>query len=541
MEQSPFLEETEDLSPDLVGEQQTLSTIIAQARKAMDNDNFVSAKSLLHTALNFDKNNAFVIQRLALATYKAQLPSPLDGLKEALMILNVLKPETSTDPETVGLAGAIYKRLWEKQENRSDLDQSIFFYEKGFHIDNDYYNGINVAYLLNVRASISSQKEATNDHITAQGVRRKVIWNCMQLLNKDFNSRSDQYWICATLEEVYFGLGYYKEYQQNKEHSIRASNGNWERETTESQIHKLSELIAFRGSQRSTHNPESLKSETSTDPEALGLSWAILAAELVIANKELVYQSEEKGKQAAELITERQQSLFEQRMARLERLNLVGQMAAGIGHEIRNPMTTVRGYLQLLGSKPVNVAQKPTFDLMISELDRANVIITEFLSLAQTKPTELKFQDLNDILSNIYPLIEADTFTQNKQLSFLPGEIPNLEINGNEITQLVLNLTRNGLEAMPERGCLTIKSYVDDGKVVLAIEDEGCGIPPENLLKIGTPFFTTKDSGTGLGLASCYKIAKSHNAKIHVDSSSKGTTFYIFFPIPVDCSKIENT
>jgi len=256
------------------------------------------------------------------------------------------------------------------------------------------------------------------------------------------------------------------------------------------------------------------------------------AAELVIADKELAFQNEEKADRAAEFITERQRRLFEEKMAHLDRLNLMGQMAAAIGHEVRNPMTTVRGYLQLLGEKSWHAAKKPTFDLMISELDRANAIITEFLSLAQTKPTELESQNLNDILNNLYPLLEADTFIQNKQLSFIPGEIPNLELNRNEITQLVLNLTRNGLEAMLERGRLNIKSYVEDGKVVLAIEDEGCGIPPENLRKIGTPFFTTKDSGTGLGLATCYKIAESHNAKIQIDSRSTGTTFFISFPIP---------
>jgi len=77
-----------------------------------------------------------------------------------------------------------------------------------------------------------------------------------------------------------------------------------------------------------------------------------------------------------------------------------------------------------------------------------------------------------------------------------------------------------------------------EGRVVLAIEDEGGGIPPENLCKLGTPFFTTKEGGTGLGLATCYKIAESHNAKIHVDSNSSGTTFFICFPIPVGFSKI---
>ena len=250
------------------------------------------------------------------------------------------------------------------------------------------------------------------------------------------------------------------------------------------------------------------------------------AAELIIANKELAFQNEEKGKRATELINANKE------LARLDRLNLVGQMAAGIGHEIRNPMTTVRGYLQLFGEKPEFAARKPTFDLMISELDQANAIITEFLSLAQTKQTELKCQDLNSILANLYPRLEAATFTQNKQICFIPGEIPNLDLNGKEITQLVLNLTRNGLESMRERGCLTVKSYVEDAKVVLSIVDEGCGIPPENLRKVGTPFFTTKDSQIGLGLATCYKIAESHNAKIQIDSDSIGTTFYVFFPIP---------
>jgi len=213
--------------------------------------------------------------------------------------------------------------------------------------------------------------------------------------------------------------------------------------------------------------------------------------------------------------------IAEKEFARLDRLNLVAQLAAGIAHEIRNPMTTVRGYLEFLGWRPEYIARKPTFDLMITELDRANAIITEFLSLAQTKQTELKYQDLNVIISNLFPLIQADSVNQNKQLSFIEGEIPSLELNANEITQLVLNLTRNGLQAMREKGCLNINSYVEEGQVVLAMADEGCGIPPENLARLGTPFFTTKDTGTGLGLAICYKIAESHKAKIQIDSSAK--------------------
>lgn len=229
-------------------------------------------------------------------------------------------------------------------------------------------------------------------------------------------------------------------------------------------------------------------------------------------------------------ITDRK--IADKEFTRLEGLNLVGQLGAVIAHEIRNPMTTVRGYLQLLGGRPANAALTPTFNLMISELDRANAIITEFLSLGQTKETRRKVQDLNDILSNLYPLIEADTFTQDKHISFTLGEIPSLLLDEKGISQLVLNLTRNGLEAMPRNGCLRVNSYVEEGNVVLAIGDEGSGIPTENISKVGTPFFTTKAKGTGLGLSTCYKIVESHNAKIRLDTSSRGTTFFICFPIP---------
>nr|WP_282434462.1 MASE3 domain-containing protein [Desulfosporosinus acididurans] len=218
----------------------------------------------------------------------------------------------------------------------------------------------------------------------------------------------------------------------------------------------------------------------------------------------------------------------------LDRLNLVAQMAAGIGHEIRNPMTTVRGYLQLLGVKPEYSSQKSIFELMISELDRANSIISEFLSLARTKKAELELQNLNDILNNLYPLLEADTFNQNKQIEFVPGTIPDILINKKEITQLVLNLTRNGLEAMKERGRLRITTISEMDHVVLTVEDEGCGISNEDLAKLGTPFFTTKDYGTGLGIATCFKIAQNHQAKIDIDSGSQGTKFTITFPLPLE-------
>ncbi|WP_148265367.1 MASE3 domain-containing protein [Desulfosporosinus orientis] len=220
------------------------------------------------------------------------------------------------------------------------------------------------------------------------------------------------------------------------------------------------------------------------------------------------------------------------RLRQREKLAVLGQMAAGIGHEIRNPMTTVRGFLQLLGEKKQFASQKAVLDLMISELDRANAIITEFLMLARTKQTNLKFQNLNDILDHLYPLIEANAFTQNKQTKYVPGAISSLELNKNEISQLIMNLVRNGLEAMEAGGLLTIRTYQNENRVLLTIEDEGSGISTEHLEKVGTPFFTTKDNGTGLGLATSFTIAEAHNAQIDIESSSKGTKFNISFPVP---------
>lgn len=216
-------------------------------------------------------------------------------------------------------------------------------------------------------------------------------------------------------------------------------------------------------------------------------------------------------------------------MSRLDRLNLVGQMAAGIGHEIRNPMTTVRGYLQLLGAKQDYQSQKAIFELMISELDRANSIITEFLSLTRNQPTKLKFQSLNNILNNLYPMLESNAYHQNKKIEFIPGKIPDIQLDPKEIHQLVLNLCHNGLEAMKEQACLTICTFTDNEMVVLSIQDEGCGIEIENVAKLGTPFFTTKESGTGLGLAMCYSIAANHTASIEVDTGPQGTTFFVRF------------
>jgi signal transduction histidine kinase len=212
---------------------------------------------------------------------------------------------------------------------------------------------------------------------------------------------------------------------------------------------------------------------------------------------------------------------------RIDRLNLVGEMAASIGHEIRNPMTSVRGFLQMFEDKYTE--DKEYLNLMIEELDRANIIIAEFLSLARNKIVEVKSTNLNTIIIIILPLLQANAMVQEKSITIETEDIPDLLLDGKEIRQLIYNLVRNGLESMPPGGNVTIRTFMEDGNVVLSIQDQGHGIDCEILERLGTPFFTTKEQGTGLGLAVCYGIAARHNAKIDIESSSTGTTFYVRF------------
>jgi signal transduction histidine kinase len=204
-------------------------------------------------------------------------------------------------------------------------------------------------------------------------------------------------------------------------------------------------------------------------------------------------------------------------------------MAAGIAHEIRNPMTTVRGFLQMFSQKKDYFADKEFFDLMIDELDRANIIISEFLSLAKGRIVEFKLQNINKIIKKITPLIWSDAMVFGSNVEFKLRKVTDIFIDEKEIRQLILNLSRNGLEAMPNRGTLTIRTYEENEVVFLEISDEGTGITSEVLDKLGTPFITTKEKGTGLGLAVCYSIATRHDAKIMVETSPKGTKFIVNF------------
>ena len=192
----------------------------------------------------------------------------------------------------------------------------------------------------------------------------------------------------------------------------------------------------------------------------------------------------------------------------------------------------MRGFLQLFQNKKEYAHHKELFDIIIEELDRANLIISEFLSLAINKIIDLSHGFLDEIILNISPLIRANAIRESKEFLLELRKTSQILIDENEIRQCIFNFSRNALEAMAAGGTLTISTYEQDDKVVLSVKDTGTGIPPEIADKLGTPFITTKEKGTGLGLPICYKIAERHNATIEVETGPTGTTFFVYFPLP---------
>lgn len=202
-----------------------------------------------------------------------------------------------------------------------------------------------------------------------------------------------------------------------------------------------------------------------------------------------------------------------------------------IAHEIRNPLQTVKGFLQFLLFKEAILPYQSHFTLMIDELNRANQIITEFLSFSRTKPTNLELHNINDIIKSVLPLLEAQALEEDKSIEVETNLVPKTMLDEAEIKQVLLNLIKNGLEASPPQGNVKIITESNLTSVKLIIGDNGQGIPPELQENIGMPFFTTKTNGTGLGLSLSLSILERHNAKLSFVSNEDGTTFSIDFPI----------
>jgi hypothetical protein len=232
------------------GESKSVKEFTDQARNAMEKNDFITAKVMYKTAYDMRPNDESIIQRLVLATYKSKLPSEADALWEAdSLIRDKLDPESTNDPETIGLWAAVQKRLWQQSKDTTHLEISINALERGFKLQNDYYNGINLAFMLNERAALSgiAPAEAIADYVQAQRTRFKVIDICKNALSVGIEDNDEKYWVLATLWEAAIGIDdneATEQWQREAKQHVKSNNlGGWMVETTEDQIAKLKDLL----------------------------------------------------------------------------------------------------------------------------------------------------------------------------------------------------------------------------------------------------------------------------------------------------------
>ncbi|MFS0782514.1 PAS domain S-box protein [Bacillus sp. 1P06AnD] len=229
-------------------------------------------------------------------------------------------------------------------------------------------------------------------------------------------------------------------------------------------------------------------------------------------------------------VTERLE--LQEQLRKSDTLHVVGELAAGIAHEIRNPMTSLKGFIQLL-QHHMEEDFSSYFNIISSELKRIDTIITEFLVLARPQAVQFEEKDIRIILQDTVNLMSAEAIMNNISFSLLfDRDHFSLICEQNQLKQVFINIIKNSIESMPDGGMITIqtRSYSEE-YIRIVIRDEGSGIPEEKLKKLGEPFYTTKERGTGMGLMVSYKIIEEHSGWVDVKSKvGKGTMVEVFLP-----------
>lgn len=245
---------------------------------------------------------------------------------------------------------------------------------------------------------------------------------------------------------------------------------------------------------------------------------------------------------------------LKERMRRSDRLATLGMIAAGIAHEVKNPLVGIRGAAQLMKSE-IRLLSEPDpaagkslteyLDVILKEADRLNNVLEGILDFTRVKPLEIKASNIHSILDRVLLLNEESARKRGVILTRLyDPSLPNVYGSENQLIQVFLNIIKNAVEAMPKGGKLTIMTRMSDlfttvqadGRkyqlMVVKVSDTGMGIKQQHLQNIFTPFFTTKDGGVGLGLALSYQIVQEHQGTIRVESQeNEGTTFSVYLPL----------
>lgn len=214
-------------------------------------------------------------------------------------------------------------------------------------------------------------------------------------------------------------------------------------------------------------------------------------------------------------------------LRQVEKMQVVGELAAAIAHEVRNPMTVVRGFTQLLKEQQQD---QRYYDLILTEVDRAESIINDYLSYAKPRVSCKDLVDLKKELLQIINILSTFAVMSKVQIEYQLEEKLSIQADSKKLAQALVNIIKNAIESMPNGGLLQVKAYRTFNRICIEIQDTGVGMSKEEITRLGNPFYSTKEKGTGLGLMITYRIIEAMNGKIRVKSKKgTGTTFFIEF------------
>jgi PAS domain S-box-containing protein len=222
----------------------------------------------------------------------------------------------------------------------------------------------------------------------------------------------------------------------------------------------------------------------------------------------------------------------EELLRRTEKLSVVGELAAGFAHEIRNPLTTVKGFLQLIGLEAKEKNQE-YITIMLNEIDRLEMITNEFMVVAKPQVTKYEMEDLQIMTESVIKFLQPQALLNNIEMKTVIHEpLAEVYCDKHQLRQVLINIYKNAMEAMPSGGVITTELAIYKNDISIAITDEGVGIPDELIPKLGEPFYSLKEKGTGLGLMVSKKIIESHEGELLINSKPNiGTTMTIVIPI----------
>jgi diguanylate cyclase (GGDEF)-like protein/PAS domain S-box-containing protein len=226
-------------------------------------------------------------------------------------------------------------------------------------------------------------------------------------------------------------------------------------------------------------------------------------------------------------ITEKRRA--EEQLAKAEKLQVVGELAAGVAHEIRNPITAIKGFIQLFQR---GVIKDEYFEVILGEFNRIEEIITEFLSLAKTQEMKPSMVNIPILLNEVVTLLASEANLMNIRISAeMDQDVPLIECDPNQLKQVFINIIKNSIESITSDGHITIGVSTEENYLSVKVSDNGIGISEERVQRLGEPFYSNKEKGTGLGLTTSFRIIKQHNGTITFRSKeNQGTTVEVTLP-----------